>query len=135
MAARYVDDPAAPPPPVEKQIYGGFYAKADRDLLAEFQRAEWPRRQEIVGHLADARLRQLGRRLIAVHAPETMTVAEAEQFEAFLRERWNAPDVPENEWTTIASATRAIAELRAQAGTDQEALDDIAAFIRQMTFE
>ena len=72
---------------------------------------------------------------VIFHAPETMTAVEAAQFEAFLRERWNAPDVPENEWTTIASATRAIAELRAQAGTDQEALDDIAAFIRQMTFE
>ena len=132
MAARYVDDPAAPPPPVEKQIYGGFYAKADRDLLVEFQRAEWPRRQEIVGLLADARLRQLGRRLIAFHAPEIMTEAEAEQFEAFLRERWHAPEAPEVEWTTIASATRAIAEMRAQPGADQGALDDIAEYIRQM---
>jgi len=133
MAARYVDDPAAPPPPVEKQIYGGFYAKADRDLLAEFQRAEWPRRQEIVRHLADARLRQLGRRLIAFHAPETMTDAEAAQFEAFLHERWNAPEVPETEWTTITSAGRAIAELRTQPAADQGVLDDIAEFIRQMT--
>jgi len=132
MAARYVDDPAAPPPPVEKQIYGGFYAKADRDLLAEFQRAEWSRRQEIVGLLTDARLRQLGRRLIAFHAPETMTADEAEQFEAFLRERWHAPEAPEVEWTTIASATRAIAEMRAQPGADQGALDDIADYIRQM---
>jgi len=62
-----------------------------------------------------------------------MTVAEAEQFEAFLRERWNAPDVPENEWTTIASATRAIAELRTQPGADQAVLDDIAEFIRQFS--
>lgn len=133
MAARYVEDPAAPPPPVEKQIYSGFYAKADRDLLAEFQRADWSRRSDIVGLLTDVRLRQLGRRLIAFHAPEFMSVDEAEQFEAFLRERWNAPDAPGTEWTTIASATRAIAELRAKPGADQDALNGIAVFIRQIT--
>ena len=133
MAARYVEDPAAPPPPVEKQIYGGFYAKADRDLLAEFQRADWPRRRDIVGLLADVRLRQLGRRLIAFHAPEIMTADEAEQFDAFLHERWNAPDGPETEWTTITSSTRAIAELGRQPGVDQEALENIAAFISQRT--
>lgn len=133
MAARYVEDPAAPLPPVEKQIYGGFYAKADRDLLAEFQRAAWPGRQEIVALLNDVRLRQLGRRLIAFHAPEAMTADEAEQFEAFLRERWNAPDGPETEWTTITSASRAIAELGRQPGVDQEALENIAAFISQRT--
>lgn len=135
MAARYVEDPAAPPPPVEKQIYGGFYAKTDRDLLAEFQRADWPRRREIVDLLADVRLRQLGRRLIAFHAPEFMSADEAEQFEAFLRERWNAPEAAETEWTTIASATRAIAKLRAKPGADQNSLDNIVLFVRQRTLE
>lgn len=133
MAARYVEDPDAPRPPVEKQIYGGFYAQDDRDLLAEFQRADWSRRREIVDLLADVRLRQLGRRLIAFHAPEIMTDDEAKQFEAFLRERWDAPDAPEIEWTTIASATRAIAELRAKPGADHEALGRIIGFIRYMT--
>jgi exodeoxyribonuclease-1 len=133
MAARYVEDPVAPPPPVEKQIYGGFYSKADRDLLAEFQRADWPQRQEIVGLLTDARLRQLGRRLIAFHAPGALTAEEAAQFETFLRERWDAPDNPEIEWTTIASATRAIAELRVVPGADQTALDGVAEFIQRIT--
>ncbi|MDP3959910.1 MAG: exonuclease domain-containing protein [Pseudorhodobacter sp.] len=133
MAARYVEDPAAPPPPVEKQIYGGFYAKADRDLLTGFQRADWPRRREIVGVITDVRLRQLGRRLIAFHAPELMTAEEAEQYEAFLRERWHAPEAPVTEWTTIASAQRAISELRAQPGADKDALNDIAVFITQIT--
>jgi len=128
MAARYVDDPDAPPPPVEKQIYGGFYAKADRDLLAEFQQANWPRRYEIVDVLTDARLRQLGHRLIAFHAPSALTSEEAVQFKTFLHERWNAPDVPVIEWTTISSAARDIAEMRAKPGMDQEALNDIALF-------
>ena len=133
MAARYVENQDAPPPPVEKQIYGGFYAKADRDLLAEFQRADWLRRQRIVGLLTDTRLRQLGRRLLAFHAPETMTEAEISQFDAFLHERWNAPDAAETEWTTIASATRAIVEQRALPGADHTALDEIAEFIRKLS--
>ena len=135
MAQRYVEDPDAPPPPVEKQIYGGFYAKADRDLLAEFQRADWLRRQQIVGLLADTRLRQLGRRLLAFHAPETMTEAEFSQFDSFLHERWNAPEAPEIGWTTFASAMRAIAEQRALPGADNAVLDDIAEFIRQFSLE
>ena len=133
MAERYVEDPDAPPPPVEKQIYGEFYSKVDRDLLAEFQQADWLRRQEIAGILTDARLRQLGRRLIAFHAPEILTEADAAQFDGFLHERWNAPDAPKTEWTTIASAKRAIAELQALPGADHAALGDIAAFIRHMT--
>ena len=133
MAARYVDDPDAPPPSVEKQIYGGFYAKGDRDLLAEFQQADWSRRNEIVDLLTDPRLRQLGRRLIAFHTPSALTAEDAAQFETFLRERWNAPDTPEIEWTTIASATRAIAELRAVPGADLAALDDIAEFTRKFS--
>jgi exodeoxyribonuclease-1 len=132
MAARFVDNPDASPPPVEKQIYGGFYGKGDSDLLAEFQQSNWHRRNEIVDLLTDARLRQLGRRLIAFHAPSALTAEEASQFKTFLYERWNALDTPEIEWTTIASATRAIAELRAVPGADQPALDDIAEFIQQI---
>ena len=79
--------------------------------------------------LADVRLRRLGRRLIAFHAPEIMTAEDAEQYEAFLRERWHAPKAPETEWTTIAAATRAISELRAQPGADKTALYEIAEFI------
>ncbi len=133
MAARYLKDPDAPPPPVEKQIYGGFYAKGDRDLLAEFQHADWPRRQEIVDLLTDSRLRQLGRRLIAFYAPSAMTADEAAQVKTFLHERWTAPDAPEIEWTTIASATRAVAELRAVPEADHATLNDIAEFIQQIS--
>jgi len=133
MAERFIKKPPASLPPVEKQIYGEFYAKADRDLLAEFRLADWTRRREIIDLLTDARLRQLGRRLIAFHAPEIMTTEEREKFRAFLCERWNAPDAPETEWTTIASARRAIAELRTQLGTENIAIDEIADFIEQMS--
>ena len=104
LAARFPEDPAAPIPPVEKQIYGGFYSHADKTLLAEFQRADWPRRQEIVATLADPRLRQLGRRLVAFHAPQLLSVEDRSLYRAWLQERWSAPDVPETEWTTLDRA-------------------------------
>jgi exodeoxyribonuclease-1 len=132
MAKRYNVDLPTPPPPVEKQIYDAFLSRADRDLLSEFQQADWPRRRIIVDLLKDVRLRQLGRRLCAFYAPEVMTAAEAEQFEAFLRERWHAPVATETGWMTIDSATRAIRELRTKVGTDYAHLDEIACFIQQM---
>lgn len=70
---------------------------------------------------------------VAFHAPETLTEAEFAQFDSFLHERWNAPEAPEIEWTTLASAMRAIAEQRALPGADNTVLDDIAEFIEQMT--
>ena len=76
MAARFVDDPEAPPKPVEELIYGEFYSNADKSLLGEFQHADWRRRQEIVASLSDRRLRQLGNRLVAFHSPELLTAEE-----------------------------------------------------------
>ena len=98
LAARYPEDPDAPTPPVEQQIFAGFYSHADKALLAEFQRADWPRRQEIVSALGDARLRQLGRRLVAFHAPELLSNDERVQYEAWRHARWSAADTLETEW-------------------------------------
>jgi exodeoxyribonuclease I len=130
LAARFPQDPAAPPPPVEKQIFGGFYSHADKALLTEFQRANWPRRQDIAATLADARLRQLGRRLVALHAPELLSPEDRGQFDAWLRERWSAPDVPETEWTSIDRSRRALSEIRAGGAVSVELVDEIGAYLQ-----
>jgi exodeoxyribonuclease-1 len=132
LAARFPEDPAAPMPPVEKQIYGGFYSHADKTLLAEFQRADWPRRQEIVATLADPRLRQLGRRLVAFHAPELLSAEERAQYEAWLLERWSAPDVPETEWTTRGRALAALTEIQGDEGVDPGLVNEIKAYLLQI---
>ena len=95
LAARFPQDAGAPPPRVEKQIFSGFYSHADKALLAEFQRADWRRRQAILSALDDARLRQLGRRLVAFHAPELLSPDERAQYEAWRHMRWSAADTPE----------------------------------------
>ncbi|MEI4234575.1 exonuclease domain-containing protein [Roseovarius sp. D22-M7] len=132
LAARFPEDPAALTPPVEKQIYGGFYSHADKALLKEFQRADWPQRQEIVASISDPRLRQLGRRLVAFHAPELLSADERVQYQAWLREKWAAPNVPGTEWMTLMKARLALDELRADAKQDDRSrLCEIEAYLHR----
>jgi len=130
MAARFPEDPAAPTPPVEKQIYGGFYSHADKALLVEFQHADWRRRQEIVSSLADPRLRQLGRRLVAFHAPELLSAEDRMQYRAWLEERWSAPDVVETEWTSSDRARSALADMRGDGGIDLRLVSEIKLYLQ-----
>jgi exodeoxyribonuclease I len=131
LATRFPEDLGAPPPPVEKQIFGGFHSHADKALLTEFQRADWLRRQEITATLTDARLRQLGRRLVALHAPALLSPEERGQFEAWLRDRWSAPNEPDIEWTGLAKAQDALGELRAKAGVDQGLVGEIETYLKR----
>ena len=130
LAARFPEDPKAPTPPVEKQIFGDFYIHADKALLAEFQRADWRQRQEIVAALTDTRLRQLGRRLVAFHAPQLLSLEERAQFEDWRSERWSAPDTPETEWMTVGKARHALAELRGNDGLDQALVGEIEDYLQ-----
>ena len=125
LAARFPEDPTAPPPPVEEQIFGGFYSHADKALLMEFQRADWRARQEIVAALSDARLRQLGSRLVAFYAPELLSQTERARYHTWLRDRWSAPDVPETAWMTIGKAQRALEEMQSAAQIDPALIDEI----------
>ena len=130
LAARFPKDPAAPTPPVEKQIFGGFYSNADKALLVEFQRASWPHRQEIVASFSDLRLRQLGRRLVAFYSPQLMTAEELALFKSYLRDKWSAPDVPETEWMTLQKAEAALGDLRAAGAAEPRELDAIGSFLK-----
>ena len=130
LAARFPEDPAAPTPLVEKQIFGGFYSHSDKGLLAQFQRVDWPQRQEIVAALSDLRLRQLGRRLVALYSPQLLSTEERAQYEVWLRGRWSARDVPETEWMTAGKAQRALDEIRGKDGLDASLVAAIAAYLQ-----
>ena len=129
LASRFPEDPAAPTPPVEKQIFGGFYSHADKTLLAEFQRADWRRRQEIVASLSDARLRQLGRRLVAFYAPELLSPEGRAQYKTWLQGRWAAAASPEAEWMTIERSRRALTEVQASEACDAALALEMDAFL------
>lgn len=130
LASRFPEDPEAPTPLVEKQIFSGFYSNADKALLAEFQNADWPKRQEIAATFNDTRLRQLGRRLVAFHAPHLLTSEELAKYQLWLRERWSAPDGPETEWLTAASALTALAEVSRSDGVDSALVAEIAKYLK-----
>lgn len=123
--------PTAPelPPPVEQQIFNGFYSWSDKALLTEFQAADWPRRQEIVASFGDARLRQLGRRLVASCAPALLSEEERRLFAVWCHERWHAPEQPEPEWTTFVKARRAISEMKASSLNDLATIEEIEGFL------
>ena len=129
MAARFVDDPETPPKPVEEQIYGEFYSNSDKNLLAEFQQASWPRRQEIVSSLSDRRLRQLGNRLIAFNAQELLGPKEAERFRNYLFEKWFPTDGGKVPWLTAMAAREQLSKLASEGDVDPKLLSEIEKFI------
>ncbi|SUZ32951.1 Exodeoxyribonuclease I [Roseibaca ekhonensis] len=131
LSARFPEDAVTSAPPVEKQIFGGFYSHADRALLAEFQGVDWRRRQEIISMLSDARLRQLGRRLLAFHSPELLSSEERAQYTAWLRDRWSAPVAPETEWMTTRGAQNELDELQLEEALDQAMIREVEAYLRQ----
>lgn len=133
MAARYPADPDIAPQHVEQQIFNGFYSWNDKARLKEFQGANWPRRQEIVATFEDARLRQLGARLVAFHAPKLLSDSDRRRYIAWRRERWNAPADVEVEWMTLEKARRALLEMPAAAKQDQSMLEEIEVFIAALS--
>ena len=130
MAARYPADADTAPQHVEQQIFNGFYSWNDKARLKEFQGADWPRRQEIVATFEDARLRQLGARLVAFHSPNLLSDSDRRRYIAWRRDRLNASTDTEVEWMTLGKARQALLEMKAASGQDPAMLDEIEAFIR-----
>lgn len=133
MAARFADDPDAPSKPVEEQIYGEFYSNSDKNLLAEFHQVDWPRRQEIVARLQDRRLRQLGYRLIAFHAPDLLSSQEVSRFKNYLRDKWFPIDEDSVPWLTAQAAKDQLHGLLAEDRADHKLLSQIENFIEART--
>ena len=129
MTASYPADPDTAPQHVERQIFNGFYGWNDKARLKEFQGADWPRRQEIVATFEDARLRQLGSRLVAFYAPNLLSDNERRRYIAWRRERWNAQAETEIEWMTLEKARRALLQMQAAPVQDPSMIEEIEAFM------
>ncbi len=129
LADRFPSDPDTSKRPLERQIFDGFYSHADKALLSEFQRVDWRKRQEIASKLENVRLRRLGRRLVAFHAPELLSPTEQKQYRSWLREHWLAPKSPDTEWMTLEKANEAVEELRGRDTVEPGLLEEIVAFV------
>ena len=85
---------------VEEKIYEGFVSSSDEDRLIKFQTANWSERRELVSSFEDARLRQLGRRLIAFYATDLLSVEERYRFSKYICDKWSVTEQDVN-WTTL----------------------------------
>ena len=132
LTARYLGDPDRTPPHVERQIFNGFYGWNDKARLKEFQCADWPRRQEIVATFEDARLRQLGSRLVAFYASNLLSDKERRRYIAWRRERWNAPAGTEVEWMTLEKARQALLEMQVGSAQESSSFGEIEEFIAKL---
>lgn len=77
----------------------------------------------------DARLRQLGSRLVAFYAPNLLSDNERRRYIAWRRERWNAPADTEVEWMTLEKACQALLEMQAAPVQDPSMIEEIEAFM------
>ena len=109
LAGRYSDESDIEEP-VEAKIYNGFVPNSDKNLLDQFQEADWQERYEIIKSLKDDRLRQLGQRLVAFYAPELLSSKQVEKFKTFVRTKWG---IQENDvsWTTLDKVADQLEEL------------------------
>jgi len=70
-----------PSPHIEKQIYDGFFEKADEKLMEAFHDAAWSKRYAIVEKFQDPRLRAIGRQLIHLERPDLLDKAICREYD------------------------------------------------------
>ena len=115
--------------PVEEKIHGGFYSHYDQDVLAEFQTADWQRRQELVEQFEDKRLVQLGRRLIVFYAPHLLSEEQKSAFKSFVIAKWECTD-PDAGWTKICDVQDDLNEMKTDETVSEEYRDRLMNFYR-----
>jgi exodeoxyribonuclease-1 len=86
LAGRYADRET--PDQVEAQIYEGFYSNDDKRRLIQFQNSDWNTRLTIVPTFDDARLKELGYRLVVLHAPDIAPEPFKSEFWNMIERRW-----------------------------------------------
>ena len=113
--------------PVEEQIYGGFYSNKDQKLLHQFQIEDWPARAELISQFEDPRLKQLGRRLIAFHAPGAFAQSDRERLKTFLHNKWFS-DETKVPWTTFDEVRAQLDEIIEGGKIEQKIKDDLIGY-------
>jgi exodeoxyribonuclease-1 len=118
---------------VEEQIYGGFPSQADTARMLRFHAAEWCDRLPIVEEFEDARYRQLGRRLIYAHCPESLPDEIRREEARFVATRLTGAGVDNPPWLTLAAADEEAAALeREDAGEHADMLHKFRAHIADL---
>ncbi len=128
-------EPTEPFSHVEEQIYDEFTGDPDQKVMAEFHKAEWSARMEILARLSDDRVRLLGERLIHTEAPGVMSVRTRNAHDVALARRLMADEgaVP---WLTLPKALADTDDFLAVAGgAEATLLRDLRDYLAQLAEE
>lgn len=88
---------------VEERIYDGFVQAADEARMERFHKAPWEARPAIVEQFEDARLVELGRRLIYIERPDVLSEAQRQSGRRAIARRL-ASQVDGVPWLTFDKA-------------------------------
>jgi exodeoxyribonuclease-1 len=107
-----------PSPYVERQLYDGFFSRADQHLLDVFHDVPWEDRIAIIDKLEDARLKIIGRQLIHFERPDLLSEADRSDHDRALAQHLLGAeaDVP---WLTLPKALKEIDELLASVSAEE----------------
>jgi exodeoxyribonuclease-1 len=67
-----IQEPRKPSPHLEDQLYDAFYTDDDEQLMNAFHHSPWEERLSIIERFGDARLRELGYRLVHCERPDLL---------------------------------------------------------------
>ena len=112
---------------VEQRIYDAFYSTKDRQLLQQFQVSSWEDRLKIIGEFEDARLRQLGNRIIFINRPDLIDISKHPMVNAAIQRRWRSND-PKAPWTNIVQVNQDLKELESLNLIDASQLNDLVRY-------
>lgn len=125
---------------VEAKIYSGFYSGRDKELLRAFHTATWPERSAIVAELKDPRLVELGNRLMAQYAPESVSKDVNQSFWSLVAGRWDGTiaygESDRKPGNTYQSVAEDLVVLQKGKGPEisLEDLEELTAFFEQRRF-
>jgi exodeoxyribonuclease-1 len=128
LAARY--PPKEPSDIVEQRIHEGFPSRADERRMAEFHDADWEERARLVETFEDGRLRELGRRLVFLEAPEALDPKLKEQLEQWLEYRRKGREGVKA-GRTISDALAEVEKLCAERTDETGKLEEIGRWLSQ----
>lgn len=129
LAMRYED--AEPSPYVEGKIYDAFPTQSDTAKMELFHTLpNWEGRYALCAEFEDARIAELGRRLVYAEQPNAVPDADRPQFDQWVRERLlTDSDVP---WTTISKALLEADDMLGQRPESANELNSIKDFLKSL---
>ena len=118
---------------VEERIYDGFPSHGDERIRLRFETAAWGDRSGVCDEFEDARLRELGYRLICFESPEHLPAGQRADIRREMADRLLSID-PEIPWNTVASARAELKDLRSGSvgGSDLSRLDEIGRYLDEI---